>query len=68
MDIEGHELNAVKGMKNLLTRNKCVLQVEVFEGNIASFEDYLNEIGYQKKQRFGEDKIFSNYQSDLTMM
>lgn len=68
MDIEGHELHAVKGMKNLLTRNKCILQVEVFEGNIASFGDYLNKIGYQKKLQFGEDKIFSNYQSDVTMV
>ena len=61
MDIEGHELNAVKGMKNLLTRNKCILQVEVFEDNVTTFESYINGIGYQKRQQFDADKIFSNY-------
>ena len=31
MDVEGHELEALEGMVGLLARNRCVLQVEIWD-------------------------------------
>jgi len=61
MDVEGHELNAIKGMKEFLKKNKCIFQVEVFEENMANVKSYMDRLGYHKIREFGEDRIFINY-------
>ena len=61
MDVEGHELNAIKGMNEFLVKNECIFQVEVFEENMADVEIYMDKFGYHKIREFGEDRIFVNY-------
>ncbi len=60
IDVEGHELNVIKGMTNFLSNNKCIAQIEVFDGNLAIVENYLRGIGYKKLREFEDDRIFSN--------
>ena len=43
IDIEGHEINALKGMKKTLTNNECFLYVETINPAVVSF---LVELGY----------------------
>lgn len=50
IDVEGHELNALKGMKNLLKKNKPVILFEQNRGiaNQTSLEiDFMKSIGYK---------------------
>lgn len=58
MDIEGHELHALQGMTSLLTRNSCVLQIEVFERNRAAVADFMTAHGYEEINRIGEDSYY----------
>lgn len=46
IDIEGHEISALRGMTDLLTNNQCILQVEVFEENRLSVNSFMNFVGY----------------------
>lgn len=52
IDVEGHELNCIKGAKNLLTKNKPILLIEVSEdpdnNSTTSFQLFriLAEFGY----------------------
>lgn len=41
IDVEGHELNVLKGMQNLLKSNKCILQIEIFDKNFDSINSLL---------------------------
>ena len=43
IDVEGHELNVLKGIQNLLKSNKCIIQIEIFEKNFSSVNSYLIE-------------------------
>lgn len=61
IDVEGHELNVVKGMKNFLTANKCLVQAEVFEDSLVEFHRYLIELGYRLRHEFEDDRVFANY-------
>lgn len=61
MDVEGHELNALEGMQNLLLGNSCLLQVEVFSENLATIEGFMAQQGYTKFQEMGDDRFFKNF-------
>lgn len=63
IDVEAHELNVIRGMANFLKRNVCILQIEVFDTNLALLEDYLHGIGYTKVREFDDDRIFTNSRS-----
>lgn len=61
MDVEGHELNALQGMQDLLTGNSCLLQVEVFAENLATIDEFMVQQGYTKFQEMGDDRFFKNF-------
>ena len=46
IDVEGHELNVLQGLKKTLDSNKCILQIEIFNSNFEKVENYLNALGY----------------------
>lgn len=60
MDIEGHELSALKGMKTLLTSNRVVLQVETFSDSRGAVIDFLQGLGFKQVNQIDEDLYFSN--------
>ena len=63
IDVEGHELNVLKGIQNLLKSNKCIIQIEIFERNFNLVNSYLLEHKFilidQFKQR--SNYFYYNY-------
>ena len=58
IDVEGHELNVLKGIQNLLKSNKCIIQIEIFEKNFNAVNSYLLERKFNLIDQF---KQRSNY-------
>ena len=58
IDVEGHELNVLKGIQNLLKSNKCIIQIEIFEKNFDSVNSYLINYNFTLVDKF---KQRSNY-------
>ncbi|MEN8257359.1 MAG: FkbM family methyltransferase [Thermodesulfobacteriota bacterium] len=61
MDVEGHELDALQGMQELLGENSCLLQVEVFAENLETIEGFMAPRGYTKFQEIGDDRFYKNF-------
>jgi FkbM family methyltransferase len=54
IDVEGHELNVLKGIQNLLKFNKCIIQIEIFEKNFNLVNSYLLEKNFILIDQFKE--------------
>ena len=63
IDTEGHELLVLHGIKNLLTKNKVFLQIEIFPQNTAAVSQFLNNIGFRliTKNQFTHQKNILDY-------
>lgn len=61
MDIEGHELEAIKGMERLLTTNKVFMQVECFAANAPSQDKAMATLGLKRRHRIDHNHYFSNF-------
>lgn len=62
IDVEGHELAALRGMQNLLANNAVILQVEAFAGEAAeSLAAFMQEAGYSPLANPGGDYRFANF-------
>lgn len=48
IDVEGHELNVLKGLKELIKKNQCVLQIEICDKNFLDVNNFLFLLGYKK--------------------
>ena len=46
IDVEGHELNVLYGLKKTLDSNKCILQIEIFNNNFKEVDNFLSYLGY----------------------
>lgn len=63
IDIEGHEYEALIGMKKLLNNNNCLLLLEFCEESISKRRkiiSYLREKKYLHSYYFSKEKKFSN--------
>jgi len=58
IDVEGHELNVLKGIKQTLKKNKCVILIESHSKNYEIVNNFLTSINYKL---FYEIKKRSNY-------
>jgi FkbM family methyltransferase len=47
IDVEGHELSVINGMKMLLTNNNFFVQIESFEKNRTSLIGCMEKYGYR---------------------
>ena len=63
IDVEGHELNVLEGMKNIIKKNKCILQIEVFKKNYEKLDNFLKLLGYKKTYEVKDrsNYFYSNY-------
>ena len=63
IDVEGHELNVLKGIQNLLSSNNCIIQVEIFEKNFNLVNSYLIKKNFVLVDQFKEraNYFYSNY-------
>ena len=50
-----------KNMQGLLAGNRCVLQIEVFDGEYAAFDASMQALGYHKFAELGYDRYYRNY-------
>ena len=57
IDVERHELNVLKGIKRLLTKNKCLVQVEVFGEYFESISSIMKDYGYKEFHRIDHNYI-----------
>lgn len=60
IDVEGHELQAVAGSRNLLGHNRVLIQVENHAPSDGRLADFLSELGYRLLLNIGPDHYFSN--------
>ena len=58
IDVEGHEIEALKGMTTYLVDNKCVLQIEAWNNNEKALTEFLKPYGYSEFHRIGPDIYF----------
>lgn len=63
IDVEGHELNVLEGIQNLLKNNKCLIQIEIFEKNFHTVNSYLLEKNFVLVDQFKEraNYFYTNY-------
>lgn len=60
IDVEGHELQAIAGSRNLLEQNRVLMQVEHHDRSDARLADFLGGLGYRLLLNVGPDHYFSN--------
>ena len=58
IDVEGHEIEALKGMTGYLNNNECVLQIEAWDNNQNTLIQFLAPYGYVEFHRIGPDIYF----------
>lgn len=59
IDVEGYEKIALKGMKRVLSKNSCLLQIEIVDDGNEQTE-ILNSMGYRQTHKIGNDWYFTN--------
>lgn len=59
IDVEGHEAEVIAGAGRLLSRNTCVLQVEIYKDG-GKMDQALLECGLSRIFRVGGDVYYSN--------
>ena len=60
IDVEEHELQVIKGMSRLLSKNNCTIQVEIFNNNVEKVTAELKALGYSCEGHIGNDFYFVN--------
>ena len=60
IDVEGHELEVIKGSKKFLKNNFCLIQVEIsHENSLREFDIVMNRLGYSLVKKI-DDYYYSN--------
>jgi hypothetical protein len=59
--VEGHELEAFKGMEKLLKDNRCFLQIEIWEDNYQELNQYLIDTGYKFTKKIIGEYYYQNF-------
>lgn len=54
IDVEGHELDVLKGGEKLLERNNCLMLVESFEPQNLEVQHYLEKLNYSLQVKLDE--------------
>lgn len=67
IDVEGAEFSVLRGMRRILSDNRCVLQIEALVFNPDDVEKHaqtdaiLVELGYRRIHSIGPDNYYSNF-------
>jgi FkbM family methyltransferase len=60
IDVEGHELRVIRGMRRLIENNSVLLQVECVESAVDSHEQFLTSVGLRRINRISIDSYWTN--------
>jgi FkbM family methyltransferase len=62
IDVEGHELNVLKGLIRNLKKNKCIILVESGDAKFTDVNDFLIKNSYKQifKSKYRMDFVYSN--------
>lgn len=61
IDVEGHEEDVLRGMKNLLTHNTCVMLIESMPARFPTVSTLLHDYGYSIECALNDNNyIFTN--------
>jgi FkbM family methyltransferase len=60
IDVEGHELRVIRGMRRLIENNSVLLQVECFEHALDSHAQFLTSLGLRRINRISIDTYWTN--------
>ena len=62
IDVEGHELSVLNGLKSTLNKNKCLILVEIGDEKFQEVNKYLSEKNFKIifKSKFRLDYVYSN--------
>ena len=62
MDVEGHEISTLKGLRSNLTNNRCVLLIEIYNKKFNDVDNLLKQFDYRCifKSEQGSDYIYTN--------
>lgn len=60
IDVEGHEIPVLRGMRRLLLENRFVLQIESFSNNFPQLQELMSQLGYAHVRTIDRDHYFSN--------
>lgn len=60
MDVEGHEINALEGMKDLISTNKPILIIELSAETLDISKTLLMQLGYQEPQHISDRQTFGS--------
>ena len=62
MDVEGHEISTLKGLRNNLTNNKCFLLIEIYNKKFKDVDNLLKQFDYRCifKSKLRSDYIYTN--------
>lgn len=60
IDVEGFELFVLKGLKEILSRNFCIIQIEIWEKNNSDVKKYFKSLNYKMICTIDGDTYFSN--------
>lgn len=66
IDVEGHEMAALRGMKQFLVRNSVIMQIENYGRDSDELTQTLTELNFNRIFKIGPDHYFSNMQPTIT--
>lgn len=58
VDVEGHELSVLKGMKKTLQNNHVILQIEGRDDTHIALQNFLSKMPLQRQMQIAEDHIY----------
>ena len=61
IDVEGHELNVLKGMKKIIINNKVILQIEIFDQYKKITNNFLVKNNFKRFNKIYSDGKIDYY-------
>ena len=61
IDVERHEKNVLEGLKDLISKNKIYLQIEIFNHLKEDIHIFLTKYNFKYLNKIGKDFFYKNY-------
>ncbi len=61
LDLEGHEIKALRGMEKLIERNRIIFQTEIHPQYLKVMNKYLTKLGFKHLRKIRSNHLYSNF-------